>query len=77
MFTHSKHKTNKSIYKLAAVAADACMGLQICGHMPDSFYNGNVDYKMEGVIIYIYIYIYIHMFKMLKAFQYTMYIVPS
>ena len=36
--------------KLAAVAADAFMGLQICGPMPDSFYNGNVHYKMEGVI---------------------------
>ena len=36
--------------KLAAVAADASMGLQICGPKPDSFYNGNVHYKMEGVI---------------------------
>ena len=36
--------------KLAAVAADASMGLQICGPMPDSFYNGNVHYKMEGVV---------------------------
>ena len=35
--------------KLAAVAADASMGLQICGPMPNSFYNGNVHYKMEGV----------------------------
>ena len=35
--------------KLAAVTADASMGLQICGPMPDSFYNGNVHYKMEGV----------------------------
>ena len=24
------------------------MGLQICEPMPDSFYNGNVHYKMEG-----------------------------
>ena len=39
----------KLFYKLAAVAADASMGLQICGPMPDSFYNGN--YKMEGVNI--------------------------
>ena len=36
--------------KLAAVAADASLGLQICGPKPDSFYNGNVHYKMEGVI---------------------------
>ena len=35
--------------KLAAVAADASLGLQICGPKPDSFYNGNVHYKMEGV----------------------------
>ena len=35
--------------KLAAVAADASMVLQICGLMPDSFYNENVHYKMEGV----------------------------
>ena len=35
--------------KLAAVAADTSMGLQICGPMSDSFYNGNVYYKMEGV----------------------------
>ena len=34
--------------KLAAVAADASMGLQICGPKPDSFYSGNVHYKMEG-----------------------------
>ena len=26
------------------------MGLQICGPKPDSFYNGNVHYKMEGVV---------------------------
>ena len=36
--------------KLAAVAADASLGLQICGPVPDSFYNGNMHYKMEGVI---------------------------
>ena len=36
--------------KLAAVAADASLGLQICGPKPDSFYNGNVHYKMEGVV---------------------------
>ena len=36
--------------KLAAVAADASMGLQICGPMPDSFYNGKMHYKMEGVL---------------------------
>ena len=36
--------------KLAAVAADASMGLQICGPMPESFYNENVHYKMEGVM---------------------------
>ena len=36
--------------KLAAVATDASMGLQICGPMPDSFYNGNVHYKMEGIL---------------------------
>ena len=36
--------------KLAiAVAADASRGLQIGVPMPDSFYNGNVHYKMEGV----------------------------
>ena len=35
--------------ELAAVAADASLGLQICGPKPDSFYNGNVHYKMEGV----------------------------
>ena len=35
--------------KLAAVAADTSLGLQICGPKPDSFYNGNVHYKMEGV----------------------------
>ena len=35
--------------KLAAVAADASWGLQICGPKPDYFYNGNVPYKMEGV----------------------------
>ena len=35
--------------KLAAVAADVSLGLQICGPKPDSFYNGNVHYKMEGV----------------------------
>ena len=35
--------------KLAAVAADASKGWQICGPKPDSFYNGNVHYKMEGV----------------------------
>ena len=37
--------------KLAAVAADASLGLQICGPKPDYFYNhyGNVPYKMEGV----------------------------
>ena len=35
--------------KLAAVAADASLGLQICGPKPDSLYNGNVHYKMEGV----------------------------
>ena len=29
----------------------ASMGLQICRPMPDSFYNGNVHYKMEGVIL--------------------------
>ena len=36
MFTHSKHKTNtvtiiNSFNKPAAVAADASLGLQICG----------------------------------------------
>ena len=36
--------------KLAAVAADASMGLQNCGPKPDFFYNGNVHYKMEGVV---------------------------
>ena len=25
------------------------MGLQICGPKPDSFYNENVHYEMEGV----------------------------
>ena len=35
--------------KLAAVAADASLSLQICGPKPHSFYNGNVHYKMEGV----------------------------
>ena len=35
--------------KLAAVAADASLGLQICGPKPDSSYNGNAHYKMEGV----------------------------
>ena len=35
---------------LAAVAADTSMGLQICGPKLDSFYNGNLHYKMEGVI---------------------------
>ena len=36
--------------KLAiAVAAHASMGLHIGVPMPDSFYNGNVHYKMEGV----------------------------
>ena len=35
--------------KLAAVAADASLGLQIRGPKPDSFYNGNVHYKTEGV----------------------------
>ena len=35
--------------KLAAVAADGSLGLQICEPKPDSFYNGNVYYKMEGV----------------------------
>ena len=50
MFTHSKHKTNNNLFnKLVAVAADASLGLQICGPMPDSFYNENVHYKMEGV----------------------------
>ena len=43
--------------KLAAVAPDASLGLQICGPMPDFFYNGNVHYKMEGVI---YNYFHIH-----------------
>ena len=52
MFTHSKHKqiTIINVFnKRAAVAADASLGLQICGPMPDFFYNGNVHYKMEGV----------------------------
>ena len=36
--------------KLTAVAADASLGLQICGPKPDSFYNENVHYKMEGAV---------------------------
>ena len=32
------------------LAVDASLGLQICGPKPDSFYNGNVHYKMEGVL---------------------------
>ena len=39
--------------KLAAVAADASLCLQICGPMPDSFYNGKMHYKMDGIYIYI------------------------
>ena len=45
----------KYLIKLAAVAADASLGLQICGPKPDSIYNGNVHecnvnvHKMEGV----------------------------
>ena len=35
--------------KVAAVAADASLGLQICEPKPDSYYNGYVHYKMEGV----------------------------
>ena len=51
MFTHSKQITIINVFnKLAAVAADASLGLQICGPKTDSFYNGNVPYKMEGVI---------------------------
>ena len=50
-FQNTKQITINNLFnKLAAVAADASMGLQICGPMPDSFYNGNVHYKMEGVI---------------------------
>ena len=37
--------------KLAAVAADASMCLQICGPMPDSYYNGNVHYKWKVLYI--------------------------
>ena len=36
------------------LAADASLGLQICGPKPDSFYNGNVHYKMEGVSSFVY-----------------------
>ena len=56
MFTLSNTKQitiNNLFNKLeavSAVAADASMGMQICGPMPDSFYNGNVHYKMEGVL---------------------------
>ena len=54
MFTHSKHKTNtvtiiNSFNKPAAVAADASLGLQICGPKPDSFYIEMCITKMEGV----------------------------
>ena len=47
---NSKQITIINVFnKLAAVAADASLGLQICGPKPDSFYNGNVHYKTEGV----------------------------
>ena len=51
---NTKQETIINLFnKLAAVAAEAyvSMGLQICGPKPDSFYNGNVHYKMEGVLI--------------------------
>ena len=49
-FQNTKQITINNLFnKLAAVAADASMGLQICGPMLDTFYNGNVHYKMEGV----------------------------
>ena len=41
---------NNLFNELATVAADASLGLQICGPMPDPFHNGNVHYKMEGVV---------------------------
>ena len=50
-FQNTKQITINNLFnKLAAVAADASMGLQICGPMLDTFYNGNVHYKMEGVV---------------------------
>ena len=50
MLTHSKHKTIINFFnELATVAADASLGLQICGHKPDPFHNGIVHHKMEGV----------------------------
>ena len=50
-FKHTKQITIINWFnKLAAVAADASFGLQICGPKPGSFYNGNVHYKTEGVI---------------------------
>ena len=49
-FQNTKQITINNLFnKLAAVAADASMGLQICGPILDTFYNGNVHYKMEGV----------------------------
>ena len=54
MWLHIQNTKQMTIINLfnkrTAVAAEASMGLQICGSKPDSFYNGNVHYKMEGVI---------------------------
>ena len=48
---NTKQITIITLFKeLATVAANASLRLQKCGSKPDSFYDGKVHYKLEGVM---------------------------